>query len=83
VNERPKWTDVAIVILTVGIVFFAFVQWREMVGTGQQTDKLIDSAKRQNEAAESKGFARQSQAINGQSEENVVLHMQRVSGGKK
>src|SRR6202045_98079 len=34
-------------------------------------------------AAESKGFARQSQAINGQSEENVVLHMQPVSGGKK
>jgi hypothetical protein len=33
-------------------------------------------------AAESKGFARQSQAINGQSEENVVLHMQ-PSGGKK
>ena len=28
-------------------------------------------------AAESKGFAKQSQAINGQSEENVVLHMQR------
>ena len=34
-------------------------------------------------AAESKGFAKQSQAINGQSEENVVLHMQRISGGKK
>jgi hypothetical protein len=34
-------------------------------------------------AAESKGFAKQSQAINGQSEEGVVLHMQPVSGGKK
>jgi hypothetical protein len=34
-------------------------------------------------AAESKGFAKQSQAINGQSEENVILHMQPVSGGKK
>jgi hypothetical protein len=34
-------------------------------------------------AAESKGFAKQSQAVNGQSEENVVLHMQRISGGKK
>jgi hypothetical protein len=34
-------------------------------------------------AAESKGFAKQSQAINGQSEDNVVLHMQPVSGGKK
>jgi hypothetical protein len=34
-------------------------------------------------AAESKGFAKQSQAINGQSEENVVLHMQPVNGGKK
>jgi carboxypeptidase family protein len=34
-------------------------------------------------AAESKGFARQSQPINGQSEENIVLHMQPVSGGQK
>jgi hypothetical protein len=34
-------------------------------------------------AAESKGFARQSQPINGQSEENILLHMQPVSGGKK
>ena len=34
-------------------------------------------------AAESKGFAKQAQAINGQAEENVVLHMQPVSGGKK
>jgi Carboxypeptidase regulatory-like domain len=34
-------------------------------------------------AAESKGFAKQSQAINGQSEESVVLHMQPVTGGKK
>ncbi len=34
-------------------------------------------------AAESKGFARQSQPINGQSEEYIVLHMQPVSGGKK
>jgi hypothetical protein len=34
-------------------------------------------------AAESKGFSKQSQAINGQSEESVVLHMQPVGGGKK
>src|ERR1700730_9333959 len=34
-------------------------------------------------AAESKGFARQSQPINGQSEENILLHMQPLSGGKK
>jgi hypothetical protein len=34
-------------------------------------------------AAESKGFAKQSQAINGQSEDSVVLHMQPVGGGKK
>jgi hypothetical protein len=34
-------------------------------------------------AAESKGFAKQSQAINGQSEESVVLHMHPVVGGKK
>ena len=34
-------------------------------------------------AAESKGFAKQSQAINGQSEESVVLHMQPLTGSKK
>ncbi|HTC66170.1 MAG TPA: carboxypeptidase-like regulatory domain-containing protein [Candidatus Acidoferrum sp.] len=34
-------------------------------------------------AAENKGYAKQSQAINGQSEESVILHMQPVSGGKK
>src|ERR1700730_9475650 len=34
-------------------------------------------------AAERKGFAKQSQPINGQSEENILLHMQPLSGGKK
>src|ERR1700730_15759826 len=34
-------------------------------------------------AAENKGYAKQSQAINGQSEESLILHMQPVTGGKK
>jgi hypothetical protein len=46
-NEKPKWTDVAIVILTAGIVFFAFVQWREMVGAGcKQTNLLTQQINR-------------------------------------
>ncbi len=52
-REKPKWTDVAIVFLTCGIVYFAFVQWREMVGTGTQTDKLIIAANKQAGAADS------------------------------
>lgn len=45
-RERPKWTDIAIVILTAGIVYFTY-------STGGQTDKLIDAAKRQAAAADS------------------------------
>jgi len=48
IRESPKWTDIAIVILTVGIVFAAAVQtvifkkqWKEMSDAGKQTDQLI------------------------------------------
>lgn len=40
-GERAKWTDKAIVVLTGGIVFLAFMQWREMNEGGKQTDKII------------------------------------------
>lgn len=49
--DRPKWTDVAIVILTGGIVFLAFMQWREMHGAGEQTEKIIVAANIQASAA--------------------------------
>jgi hypothetical protein len=42
--EAPKWTDIAIVILTGGIVLLAYMQWREMHGAGKQTDDLIKAA---------------------------------------
>jgi hypothetical protein len=45
-RDRPKWTDVAIVILTAGICYFAYVQSREMVNTGIQTDKIIAADER-------------------------------------
>jgi len=41
--DKPKWTDVAIVILTVGIVALAYMQWREMDSSGAQTDKIISA----------------------------------------
>jgi hypothetical protein len=46
VRERPKWTDVAIVGLTLGIVYLAYMQWREMHGSGEQTDKIIAADER-------------------------------------
>lgn len=46
-----KWTDIAIVFLTVGIVFFALMQWLEMRGAGKQTDQLVAYAQAQAKAA--------------------------------
>jgi hypothetical protein len=43
VVDRPKWTDIAIVVLTVGIVFLGYMQWREMDSSGTQTDKIISA----------------------------------------
>ena len=42
--EKPKWTDVAIVVLTVGIVCLAGMQWWEMHSGGAQTDRIISAA---------------------------------------
>jgi hypothetical protein len=58
-KEGPKWTDVAIVILTVGIVFFALMQWLEMRGSGHQTDQLVTYAKAQANAASDQADAAQ------------------------
>jgi hypothetical protein len=50
-KDRIKWTDIAIVILTFGIVVAAILQtlifkkqWTEMHSAGEQTDKLICAA---------------------------------------
>ncbi|MBZ5696400.1 MAG: hypothetical protein LAN36_13700 [Acidobacteriia bacterium] len=50
-GDRIKWTDIAIVILTAGIVLTAIIQaciftkqWKEMHAAGEQTDKLIRTA---------------------------------------
>jgi hypothetical protein len=40
-KDRPKWTDVAIVILTCGLVLVAYLQWKETVNGGEQTDRII------------------------------------------
>jgi hypothetical protein len=58
-TEGPKWTDVAIVILTIGIVFFALMQWLEMRGSGHQTDQLVNYAKAQADAASDQADAAQ------------------------
>lgn len=51
-TDSPKWTDVAIVTLTIGIVFFAMMQWLEMRGAGKQTDQLMEYARKQSDAAD-------------------------------
>ncbi|MDR3572570.1 MAG: hypothetical protein P4L50_01795 [Anaerolineaceae bacterium] len=43
-RERASWTDKAIVLLTVGIVVLAGMQWKEMDDSGRQTDKIISAA---------------------------------------
>jgi hypothetical protein len=43
-REKAKFTDKVIGWATVVIAFMAFLQWREMVGTGRQTDRIIDAA---------------------------------------
>jgi hypothetical protein len=45
-------TDWIISISTVFIMIWAFLQWREMVGAGAQTDKIIAAAEKTKEAAE-------------------------------
>ncbi len=52
-KDAPKWTDVAIVILTGGIVFFAFMQWYEMSNAGVQTNRIIAADERLATAMES------------------------------
>ncbi len=45
-REHARWTDKAIVLLTFGIVFLAFMQWREMHESGAQTDRIISADER-------------------------------------
>ncbi len=51
-REKAKWTDIATVVLTVGIVLTAIIQawifnrqWTEMHTAGEQTDRMISAAK--------------------------------------
>lgn len=64
-TEKPKWTDKAIVYLTVAIVLLAFVQYLEMRGAGEQTDKLVTAAQIQAKAAERNVIAAESFAGSG------------------
>jgi hypothetical protein len=45
-REFPKWTDIAIVILTGGIVLLAYMQHKDMTDSGAQTDRIIEADKR-------------------------------------
>lgn len=51
-REKAKWTDIAIVILTVGIMLWAGLQWWEMHDAGKQTDKIIAADERLAKAME-------------------------------
>jgi len=50
-RDKPKWTDVAIVFLTLGIVFLGYMQYKEMHGSGVDTHDLAVQAKAQADAA--------------------------------
>lgn len=43
-HESPKWTDIAIVFLTLGLVLVGYWQYKDMEAAGAQTDKLIQAA---------------------------------------
>jgi hypothetical protein len=45
-KDTAKWTDVAIVVLTFGIVFLALMQWRETHSGSQQTDRIVAADER-------------------------------------
>lgn len=68
-REKPKWTDIAVVILTVGIVLAAVVQtvvfnkqWKEMHDSGTDTHDLAVAAKAQADAAKAQADAAKAQA---------------------
>jgi hypothetical protein len=50
-QEGPKWTDVAVVVLTVGIVIVSALQWYEMHTGSADTHQLAVDAKTQAEAS--------------------------------
>lgn len=80
---RPKWTDIAIVILTGGIVLLAYMQWREMHGAGKQSDDLIKAATVQADAAgknakAAAGFATSADEIREETR-RAVRELRRVS----
>ncbi|MGD1025429.1 MAG: hypothetical protein ABR880_21810 [Candidatus Sulfotelmatobacter sp.] len=52
-TDKPKWTDVVMAFFTIVIAGAAILQWREMVGAGTQTDKLVEYSKTQASAASS------------------------------
>ncbi len=45
-RQKASWTDKAIVLLTAGIVFLAYMQWKEMDTAGKQTDRIIAADER-------------------------------------
>lgn len=43
--KSPNFTNPAIAVATIVIAAMAILQWREMVGSGEQTDRLIETAR--------------------------------------
>ncbi len=55
--EKAKWTDIAIVVLTVGIVAVSALQWHEMHAGSADTHDLAIAAKAQADAARAQAGA--------------------------
>lgn len=43
-RDKPRWTDIAIVVLTGGIIFLGYMQWQEMHSGGIDTRNLATAA---------------------------------------
>jgi hypothetical protein len=63
-SDSPKWTDIAIVLLTCVIAGAAIFQWREMHTGATDTHDLAVAAKTQAEAAKAQADATKIQAEN-------------------
>jgi hypothetical protein len=83
-DEKPKWTDKAIVILTGGIVFLAGMQWYEMCNSGMQTDKIIAADERLAKANERFATSMETTATNSKTAFDATLaEMQKQSGAMR
>src|ERR1700691_1847915 len=60
--DKPKWTDIAIVLLTLGIVFLGYMQWQEMHSGGIDTGHIAGATIQQMSATAALAISAKSQS---------------------